>query len=280
MRAIREECYPCLEKLAQKTAELAGGRVEDALDKGNAYLSGNFSEDMIPTRMAGEVQRVIRDAANCRDPFEGVKQKEMELARALSGDSYPSPSAGLVELVKFAVRGNSIDFFVPIDTLREEIKKPVTFSVDDTLELGEMLEGMENKKILYLADNAGECYFDLPLYRRLESCGDVYYVVKESPVQNDLTVEDLERSGLAGSFSNVVTSGTDTPGLDLRLASPAFLSLFERADLIIAKGMGHYETLPETELPAPTFLLMKAKCRPIAQSLGVEVNSYIASRLG
>ncbi len=286
MRALEENCYPCLEKLARKTAELAGSdnraRAE-LMDKGISYLSEIFSESLIPTTMAGEIQRVIRREANCRDPFAEIKQKEMDIAKQFSDKFYPPSSAGLMELIKYAVKGNSIDFFVSIDKLSEEIKKPVTFSHDDAALLLDILKQMHRskvtKKILYLVDNAGECFFDLPLVKRLELYGNLYYVVKEAPVQNDLTMDDLKKTGIRDRFKNVITSGTDTPGLDLSLASPEFMSLYYDADLIIAKGMGHYETLTEVELPAPTFLLMKAKCRPIALSLGVNLNSYTAIKL-
>ena len=125
-------------------------------------------------------------------------------------------------------------------------------------------------------DNAGEEPFDLPLVRLLGEYAPVTYVVKESPVQDDITLEDLEKFGVVGELPRVMSTGTDTPGVDMDMASDEFKAEFAAAGLVLAKGMGYWETL--TELPArgKVFHLLKAKCRPVADSLGVALNSYIA----
>lgn len=282
MRA-QKECYPCLEGLARRTAGLAapeGPEREEAFQKGLTYLAQNFSADQIPTRLAGEMQRAIRAAAENKDPFLAVKEKEMQIARGLAEEIRPSVGNDLPALIAFAAKGNSIDFFLDFGKVREEILKPVTFARNDTGALYSLLEDFqkspERKKILYFADNAGECYFDLPLVQKLEDFAEVTYVVKENPVQNDLTLSDLERSGIRDQFKRVMTTGSDTPGLDLSLVSREFFETLVGADLLFAKGMGYFETLPELCVPAPVFFLLKAKCPPIARSLNVPLNSYVA----
>ncbi len=52
------------------------------------------------------------------------------------------------------------------------------------------------ERVLYLADNAGEVFFDLPLVRWMRQWASVAYVVKAAPVQNDVTLEDVRRTGL------------------------------------------------------------------------------------
>lgn len=281
MRAV-SECYPCLEKLARKTCDLVkneGFRRGEALTKGLDYLAKNFSENRIPAGLAAEFQRIIRNVTGSRDPFAAIKKKEIEISRKLYDEFHPSAGASLDELVAFSAKGNSIDYFVSMDTTRDEMAKPFAFSLDDTAGLFDILnrfkEDQNRRKLLFLADNAGECFFDLPLAKRLEQFADVFYVVKGGPVQNDLTLKDLEDSGIAGEFSRVVTTGTDSPGLDLSIASPSFMDLLESADLLFAKGMGHYETLPELSPGIPVFLLLKAKCNPVALSLNVPLNSYV-----
>jgi uncharacterized protein with ATP-grasp and redox domains len=46
--------------------------------------------------------------------------------------------------------------------------------------------------------------------------------------------------------------------------SSAFCERFEKADLIIAKGQGNYESL--SGHPAPVFFLLQAKCSVIARN--------------
>jgi hypothetical protein len=127
-----------------------------------------------------------------------------------------------------------------------------------------------------LADNAGEVFFDLPLVKRLEGYAPVTYVVKKSPVQNDITLSDLKKFGLDKELPGVITTGTDTPGVDMAMASDEFKSEFEAADLVLAKGMGYWETLSELKPLGKVFHLLRAKCKPVADSLGVELNSYVA----
>ena len=285
MRAL-DECFSCLKDLAYNTAKLSSNNAQERdvfFQKSLAYLNNNFSGNSIPTVLAGEMQRIIRQEANCKDPFADIKSKEMEAAGNLYKEFNTALTPNLDDLIKFAVKGNSIDFFVDIETLRKDVKQPVKFSRNDVSQLEKKLQDFSSQAkdnyILYLADNAGECYFDLPLITKLQSYFKVYYVVKSGPVQNDLTLNDLKNSGINQHFNNVIESGSDTPGLDINLASKEFMRLFYNSGLIIAKGMGHYETLPEIDLPAPTFLLMKAKCNPVASSLKVNLNSHIAARL-
>jgi hypothetical protein len=129
---------------------------------------------------------------------------------------------------------------------------------------------------LYLADNAGELFFDMPLVQWMKQSAQVIYVVKPSPVQNDLTLEDVKRSGLEAEFGRVMSTGVASPGIVFSLASAQFKREFESADLIFAKGMGHYEALSELSPEGRFFYCLKAKCQPVADSLGVPINSYVA----
>ena len=87
---------------------------------------------------------------------------------------------------------------------------PVEFAIDDTAELEARLQ--DAKQVLYLADNAGEVLFDLKLVSALGEFAAVTYVVKESPIQNDVTLSDLDYFGLAVALPRVITTGTDTSG--------------------------------------------------------------------
>ena len=110
----------------------------------------------------------------------------------------------------------------------------------------------------------------------LEDFAPVTYVVKDSPVQNDITRADLEKFGLARELPCVITTGTDTPGVDMSMASDEFKAEFDAADLVLAKGMGYWETLSELPPQGKVFYLLKAKCKPVADSFGVTLNSYVA----
>lgn len=44
----------------------------------------------------------------------------------------------------------------------------------------------------------------------------------------------------------------------------------------LAKGMGYWETLSELAARGKVFYLLRAKCQPVASSLGVALNGYVA----
>jgi uncharacterized protein with ATP-grasp and redox domains len=150
----------------------------------------------------------------------------------------------------------------------------VSFVVDDSEHLEAKLRNASH--VLYLADNAGELYFDLPLVKWMRQFAQVIYVVKPSPVQNDLTLEDVKRSGLEGELGRVMSTGVASPGIVFPLASAEFKREFRSADLVFAKGMGHYEALSELPSEGRFFYCLKAKCQPVAHSLGVPLDSYVA----
>lgn len=276
MKATKE-CYPCLANLVRQAAELA---TEDyvlrvkAIDQGLRLLGREFSTDKTSIAVATLLHRVVREVTGNVDPYSHMKEAEVDMAKSLRRGWQTNHEGSLRNRIILAVRGNNIDFFKDMRQIREGLRLPVEFAIDDTPQLERKLENA--KAILYLADNAGEVFFDLPLVERLEDFAPVTYVVKDSPVQNDMTLDDLERFGLAEELSRVITTGTDTPGVDMAMASEEFKAEFEAADLVLAKGMGYWETLSELPPEGKVFYLLKAKCKPVADSLGVALNSYVA----
>jgi uncharacterized protein with ATP-grasp and redox domains len=149
----------------------------------------------------------------------------------------------------------------------------VKFEIDAVPAFRQQLGGPPGL-ILYLADNAGEQFFDRPLVSSLRRRGwRVVYAVKAGPIQNDLTLADLEASGLRDALEPVVDTGARTVGLELHGVSPGFRELYGAARLIVAKGMGHFETMSRLSDPRVWFLL-QAKCNPVARALGVNLNAF------
>jgi uncharacterized protein with ATP-grasp and redox domains len=73
-----------------------------------------------------------------------------------------------------------------------------------------------------------------------------------------------------------MSTGVASPGIVFSLASAQFKREFESADFVFAKGMGHYEALSELSPEGRFFYCLKAKCRPVADSLEVPIDSYVA----
>ena len=72
----------------------------------------------------------------------------------------------------------------------------------------------------------------------------------------------------------VISNGYDAPGTILGKCSGEFKKLFARADVIISKGQGNYETLDDSG-SKKTFYLLKVKCPIVARHLKVKVGDII-----
>ncbi len=134
-----------------------------------------------------------------------------------------------------------------------------------------------------MTDNAGEIIFDYILIKELQELGkEITVAVKETPVLNDATLEDAIDAGLlelaekSNSKVKVITTGTDHVGIILSETPKDFLDIFNNSELIIAKGMGYYESLSEEPIPCPIAHLFKVKCRSVAEDLILEIKKNVA----
>lgn len=269
-------CFPCLKRLALQAAELATSDSElraKAAGEALKILERKFSTDVVPAPISDEMHARIRELTNTVDPYASWKKREMQISKKLSEELRYSLGGDLRSRVEFAAVGNALDFFRDLEIVRKDMQKKPKFAIDDIDRLEKCLKSA--RKILYLADNAGECYFDLPLVEKLRNYTDVVYVVKGAPIQNDITLEDLQISGIQSEMGNVITTGSATVGIDLRKVSAEFRREFETAGVIIAKGMGYYETLSELPERGRVFYLLMAKCAPVAQALGVPEGKFV-----
>lgn len=274
---LTRTCYECLGKLVSQAAELATDDDEiraQAVKEGMKALETNFSYDEVSIVVATKIHDVIKQTTGNPDPYYRMKQKEIEIARELFNEIKPKYGDGFKGLLRLAVLGNTLDFFRPFDVIKKEMKREVHFVIDDSAQFEAKLENAG--RILYLADNAGEMFFDLPLIKWMRRFATVTYVVKAAPVQNDITLEEVKQAGLDSEIGDIMTTGTATPGIVFPLASAQFKREFELADLIFAKGMGYYEALSELPADGRVLYCLKAKCQPVADSLGVPLNSFVA----
>lgn len=273
---LAPDCYKCLRRLIWQAADLA---TEDtslkqrAIQEATKILDNEFSYSQVSIVIATKIHKVVREITHNPDPYREMKERELAIAREFYPELRSRYKEDLRSCLKLAAAANVIDFFREPRCIKDDIRKTVNFALDDSEWLEAKLKN--TNKILYLADNAGELYFDLPLVKYMRRFADVIYVVKPSPVQDDLTLEDLKKSGLQGEFGKVMSTGIASPGVVLSLASLRFQQEFDSADLVFAKGMGHYEALSELAPKGKFFYCLMTKCQPVADSLGVPINSYV-----
>ena len=246
------------------------------------HAAAELDLDQSPPRMAQKIHRVIRRASGSIDPYRAAKKHFTAVALAM----YPvlvreveGAEDSLEAAVRMAIAGNIIDvgagYSLDESTVHEAVAHAWTAPLNGNL--AELREAAERAKtILFLADNAGETVFDRLLIEQLGP-EKVTVAVKGSPILNDATREDAEEAGLVG-WVEVIDNGSDAPGTILDDCSEPFRRRFERADLVLAKGQGNYETLGEA--PREVFFLLKAKCPVVTRDLRCELGDLILRRRG
>lgn len=233
-----------------------------------------------PPYIASVLFRRTYRLLGCRDPYISVKKEYNLKVRKL----YPyirklrEGAKDRFELaVKLAMAGNIIDFGI-LESFDLEKTLEETLGTDvSSKKLCNFKHKIEKARtILYIADNAGEIGFDRFLIeeiRRINPSAKVYLGVKRHAVINDATRQDAEYFGLQ-ELAVVIDNGGDWVGTHPSLSSTEFLSVFNKADLIISKGQANWESLEELKDKRITFLL-KAKCPLVARALGVPLHAVV-----
>ncbi len=231
-------------------------------------------------QVANRIMRAVRHLTGVSDPYIEFKAREMEQAQKLFLQLKSKVDETPRSLARLAALGNNIDFFISpeqaLADIPQQFFKKISFFRDDIDQLEACLRQTPGA-VLYLTDNAGEIYFDWPLYKYIrDRSRKTILVVKGGPSLNDLTRAELKAAGLENRFDAVMDTGTDGAGIDWENVSRDFLALMASADLVIAKGMANFETLYPRGLAAPTFYLFKVKCEPIQKYIQAPANSFLA----
>jgi uncharacterized protein with ATP-grasp and redox domains len=231
--------------------------------------------------------RLIRELTGNNDPYQRTKKQSNQKAKELIPYAHNFVDEGFNQQDRFkraclcAIVGNIMEFDIPghnftLKDLRKTIKTAAKDLVIDDVDKAYEL-AKKTSKILFLADNAGEIVFDTLLVEQLKNMGlHVTYVVKEAPVINDATMEDVVFCGMDKIADEVLTTGADAVGLQIKLISPQFRKIYDSAKLVFAKGMGYAETLTEYELTKPHFLMFRTKCTPVANYFAVPRDKNVA----
>jgi uncharacterized protein with ATP-grasp and redox domains len=110
---------------------------------------------------------------------------------------------------------------------------------------------------------------------RTASAANIAFVVRGSPILNDVTAVDAEVVGLT-DWVRMVASGEGAPGCELDRSPPEVCALFDSADLIISKGQGNYEALSDE--PYPIYFFLKVKCPVIERDIGARKGDSVLKR--
>lgn len=234
-----------------------------------------------PPAVSQLLHRKLREVTGVHDPYRAAKDAHNKVAGELVAPlklSLEHCVDPLFTAVRYAITGNVIDLGAKNGIGRDDIYAEMK-NADKQRLFGDLddfkREAFNAKKILYLADNAGEIFFDRLLIEQLPA-GRVTLAVRGAPVINDATREDAETADI-GKIAEIIDNGSDAPGTILADCNQEFRRRFETADMIISKGQGNFETLSDIE--KRVFFLLKVKCPLISSHIGFPTGTYIASRI-
>ena len=279
------DCIPCFTRQALDAARMVSGdvSVHEEVARRVLALAARMDFAQPPPVVGQEIHRIIRRITGVVDPYHDVKERFTRFALTL----YPSlkervrrSSDRLETAVRLAIAGNVIDLGVESEISEEDIERAIEEMLSARIRgpaFGQFRErAAAASDIFYIADNAGEIIFDRLLIEELLPT-PVTVVVRGHPVINDATRADAETAGLDG-LAEIMDNGSDAPGTVLTDISPECRRRFDRADLVVAKGQGNYETLSEVD--REVFFLLRAKCPVIADDIGCETGSIVVERRG
>jgi uncharacterized protein with ATP-grasp and redox domains len=278
------QCIDCLLSLTKSATLMAAPDNTSLAEKTESAARKILADAEINVtsspQVANRILREIRRLSGVEDPFAEFKAREMDQARKIFSQLKTPIGDDLHSCVSLALLGNTLDFFINSEQVLADLPlqflNEISYFQDDTDQLEAVLRE-KPAKVLYLTDNAGEIYFDLPLYEYIrDRSRKTILVVKGGPSLNDLTRTELKSAGLEKLFDTVMDTGTDGAGIDWENVSRDFLDLIASADLVISKGMANFETLYPRDVSAPVFFLFKVKCEPIQNYIQAPANSFMA----
>lgn len=283
---IEKECLDCIFNQSTRVSDFLKVPSVQALQISKIAKQhiAKFDHTNTPPHNAAPMYEAIADYLGVDDLYADIKNEASTKAQKFSSTCKEAIDAGESHLqgaIKTAIAGNVLDLAAEvIFDLDEEIENifKTNFAIDDFESLKEKLES--TKKLVYLADNAGEEIFDkicIETIKEIYPKIEVFYFVRGKPIINDLTVAHAKKSGL-DKVATLIDSGVPTPGYAIDFADSKAHEIFENADCIISKGMGNYECLG-AEKDYPIYFLLKVKCQVVARAIGANLGDIVCKKL-
>jgi uncharacterized protein with ATP-grasp and redox domains len=283
------ECIPCFFRQALEAARMSGAddkTQKQILDEVAKAIPG-FRLSSTPPEMGKTIHDIVKRITGKPDPYQQLKERATEKTLAIFPELKERTETAedrLLMAVELAIAGNIIDYG-SVNSLDVENElgrilqmehKALEESQNSVFDFRSFKRAIgEARTILYLGDNVGETVFDRVLLeeiKRIDPEKEIMYAVREKPIINDALKEDAITAGIDQS-ARVFSSGSEFPGTILPLCSKPFIDIFEKADLVISKGQGNYETLSDES--RPIYFLFMAKCPVIARDLGCAVGEIV-----
>ncbi len=275
------ECIPCIinSYLRLVASDIIPEANQEVVLRQLLEFLSRADYNQSPPVTGGMIHRLIRESLKDPDPYLHIKHdynnRMMELYPSLK-EMVKSSMDPFDTALRLAVAGNVIDFGAKyqfdVMTAINRIQE-LELAVDDSRKLLRDLEQAET--LLYIGDNCGEIVLDR-LFIETIDLKKKYFVVRERPVINDITLDDAKMTGM-DKVATVISTGDDSPGAVWESASKDFKEHFINADVVISKGQGNLEGL--IDIPHDhIYYILAVKCDLIAEKTGTNRGDYIVKK--
>lgn len=267
-------CTPCLVRQLERSARamhLPQDEYDTLLSRARQEV-GNIPLSLPPNIYSTELLRLLYSNGN--DPYRDEKARHNKEVQ----DILPfvrkmierSPNPGQTALLA-ACLGNVIDLGTTERVETRQVRdflEHAAFERDDSDKLLERVESA--RTLVYVVDNAGEVLLD-KLCTEVLAVPRTYFVAKESPILNDVTVHELRDLGFGED--SILSTGSNDLGINWQTLNPEVREAMRTADVVIAKGHANFESFIDG--PQPAFLLLKVKCEVVAEKIREDCGSLV-----
>jgi damage-control phosphatase, subfamily I len=272
------DCLECIVRQALRAARIAGDDSEMHRAVINSVVADIPGMDLneSPAVLSLGVYQIVNQISGVNDAYKTMKEEQNKMALLLEPElkQYVRDSREpIVTAIRLAAAGNIIDLGIlqsheidPHEAIGKAMNAPL--DIEHTEKFLEDLKHCD--ELLYLLDNSGEIVFDKVLIRELQKYTRVTAVVKAGPIINDACMEDAKQVGVT-DLCEVIDNGGAFVGSPLSLIPDHFRKRMEKADIILGKGQGNYETVDDFD--GNVYLLLKIKCEVVAQHSGLPLGA-------
>ncbi|HDQ93107.1 MAG TPA: DUF89 family protein [Synergistetes bacterium] len=290
---IKPDCIPCILRMsvtAMRALHMDESRSRSLYRRIAQYpgLRGETWNVVSPSIIEG-IMDIIKKSAEASDPFSLLKWKqnkralevEQQIASIIQEEADPLHGA-----VRLAILGNMIDLMVqdgPSDFMhwiRSRLQVPISDAAYERFR-----ERLSRARLVaYMGDNSGEIVFDKQLIKTIKAhySPEIVFVVRSTATMNDVTLREAEDTGMK-ELVPVIENGIQGPfpGTSLKRCSQEVRDLLSRADLIISKGGGNFDSLSEeeTEFTEKTTFMLLSKCQPYCDVFGTNLHEPVLAHL-
>ncbi|MGC8502648.1 damage-control phosphatase ARMT1 family protein [Desulfurella sp.] len=283
---VKPECFVCFVSQAIRATEIISKKDDDAIRalKNVAKVLSETEYNVAPPLISEFVYGSITKTLDHDDPYSEIKKKYNKIALNYVDDlkRYIEDSDDKLQAaINISVAGNIIDFGSQIEkfNIKETLNKAINegFLVNDIEDF--KLKITKAKTLLFLADNAGEIVFDKLLLQTIKNLYpnlNIYIALRGKPIINDVTKNDIEGLGLE-EIGTLIESTKPTPGFWPDYCDNLCKKIYKKADVIISKGQGNFETLSEFD-DDRVFFLFIIKCSVVEKYLNKPKYSHIFAK--